>query len=288
MWKRAADGVPAGAAAWGPPWIERAWGLWARSLFIALCALAWPFAVCAPRALSRRLARGAAHLWLLGAFVPVRVDGLERLARARRPWVAVANHTSKLDGIVLAALLPPSFGFVAKAELAEAAWLRWPLERLGVLFVQPGGHGRDEPSALARAAERLRRGDSLLWFPEGRILDRPGLLPFHRGAFVAALEASACVVPIALRGTRSVLPDWQKRPRRGRIQVEVGAPIETRGMAEDAVPRLCEEARRFVASRCGEPDLCRKPAAAFGSTSAWAGGPRSLPAGCAVRDQSSA
>ena len=241
-------------------WVALAWGAWARALFFAVSALAWPFAVCAPRAAwARYVAHLGARVWFRGTRTPLRVHGLDRLRGTRRPWVAVANHASKLDAVALAAALPLSFAFVAKAELRETAWLRWPLQKLGMLFVQPRGAGQRGRSQVGRAVKRLRAGDSLFWFPEGGIEDRPGLAPFHRGAFVAALQASAPVVPIALRGTRSMLPDPRRLPRPGRIEIEIGMPIETRGAPEDAVDRLCQEARSFVATRCGEPDLGHEP-----------------------------
>ncbi|MEZ5963457.1 MAG: lysophospholipid acyltransferase family protein [Planctomycetota bacterium] len=186
----------------------------------------------------------------------------DHLHRLRLPCVFVANHTSKLDAIVLLAALPLRFAFVAKSELARSAFLRWPLHRLGTLFVDR--HPRhSNGSATAQAIARLRQGDSLFFFPEGTFGDVPGLLAFHRGAFVAAANAGADVVPIALRGTRDVLPDLRRLPRRGSLEVAVGAPIDP--TEPEASPRSPEQmaaaslrqARAFIARGCGEPDLAR-------------------------------
>jgi 1-acyl-sn-glycerol-3-phosphate acyltransferase len=54
----------------------------------------------------------------------------------------------------------------------------------------------------------LRGGASLLFFPEGTFDRSPGLLPFRLGAFKAAVEACLPVVPIAIRGTRDILPAY--------------------------------------------------------------------------------
>ena len=45
----------------------------------------------------------------------------------------------------------------------------------------------------------------------------PGLLPFRMGAFVIAAQAGVPVVPVTLRGTRSVLRDGQWLFRRARL-----------------------------------------------------------------------
>ncbi|MBK9129859.1 MAG: 1-acyl-sn-glycerol-3-phosphate acyltransferase [Phycisphaerales bacterium] len=234
-----------------------AWGWWARALFVAIALVAWPLIMLAP---SRRWARGVARwgawLWTRGARLPVNGEGLQQLAGVRQPCVLVANHASKLDAIVVLAALPLSFALVGKSELQRRAWLRWPLQRLGVLFVRRGGVKRG-PSDTERAIDRLRGGDNLFFFPEGTFGDGPGLLPFHHGAFVASVAAGAPVVPVAIRGTRAVLRDLGCLPRRGPVAIEVGAAIdaEAGGDPGQQADTLLARARAFIAARCGEPDL---------------------------------
>ncbi len=87
----------------------------------------------------------------------------------------------------------------------------------------------------------------------------PGLLPFHLGAFIAAVEADAPVVPVTLRGTRSVLRDESLFPRRGRIRVRVSAPLAAGADAGaspwDRAIGLRDAARAEMLRHCGEPDL---------------------------------
>ena len=110
--------------------------------------------------------------------------------------------------------------------------------------------------------ERLRNGDSLMIFPEGTLHRMPGLLPFHLGAFLAAAETGVAVVPVTLRGTRSILRGDSLFPRKGRIRVQVGEPLSpasARGDGEasdwDCAIRLREAARADMLRYFGEPDL---------------------------------
>jgi 1-acyl-sn-glycerol-3-phosphate acyltransferase len=95
-----------------------------------------------------------------------------------------------------------------------------------------------------------------LFFPEGTLYRMPGLRRFHLGAFVAAAQANMPVVPIALRGTRSVLRDIEWFPRRGAIEVSVGAALvpQPDGDRWHEALRLSESSRRFLLDHCGEPD----------------------------------
>jgi 1-acyl-sn-glycerol-3-phosphate acyltransferase len=112
-----------------------------------------------------------------------------------------------------------------------------------------GGHAAPELGA---------QGQSLAFFPEGTFTRVPGLLPFRLGAFVAAAQGRVPVLPIAIRGTRSVLRAGQWLPRRGVVMVTVGAPIEPPSDVPDsfaAAVRLRDAARAEIAHNCGEPEL---------------------------------
>ncbi len=77
------------------------------------------------------------------------------------------------------------------------------------------------------------------------------------GAFYVAAQAGAPVVPVAIRGTRSMLrgDDWF--PRRGAITVTVRPAIAPEGDDLAAAVRLRDAVRAEILSYCGEPDLQR-------------------------------
>jgi 1-acyl-sn-glycerol-3-phosphate acyltransferase len=106
--------------------------------------------------------------------------------------------------------------------------------------------GADEVEQL------LREGDRLVIFAEGTFGRRPGLLPFRLGAFRAAVDSGRPIVPIAVAGTRRVLPDGTWLFRHAPITVTVGAPVkpETGGWPE--MVRLRDAAVDHIARACGE------------------------------------
>jgi 1-acyl-sn-glycerol-3-phosphate acyltransferase len=86
----------------------------------------------------------------------------------------------------------------------------------------------------------------------------PGLLPFHMGAFIAAAEAGVPVVPVTIRGTRSLLRADSWFPRRGAVRVSVAAPILPVGSDWAAAVKLRDAARAALLARLREPDLARE------------------------------
>ncbi len=161
--------------------------------------------------------------------------------------IIVANHSSYLDGAVMAAVCPGSIAFVAKEELARQAVAGAFLRRLDAIFVRrtdPAGGVADAKAAL----EAARAGAPAVWFPEGTFSRMPGLLEFHVGAFLTAAQLGLPVVPVTIRGTRSILRAYSWLPRRGAISVHVGAPIAPTG--DDFEAALGSTAGRPRANTC--------------------------------------
>jgi 1-acyl-sn-glycerol-3-phosphate acyltransferase len=80
-------------------------------------------------------------------------------------------------------------------------------------------------------------------------------MPFRTGAFQVAAQAGIPVVPVALRGVRSVLRDGTWYPRRAPIAVTFGAPIHPEGKDWNATVALRDRVRVEILKYCGEPDL---------------------------------
>jgi 1-acyl-sn-glycerol-3-phosphate acyltransferase len=166
----------------------------------------------------------------------------------------VANHSSYLDGAVLCAAIPGELAFVAKRELAGQMIAGPFLRRLGTVFVERG----DLAAGVADTQTTLgalKQGERLVFFPEGTFTRMPGLLGFHLGAFVVAAQAGAPVIPITIKGTRSILRGDQWLPRRGQILVHIGRPLAPDGTDFSAAVRLRDAARAVILAQCGEPDL---------------------------------
>ena len=192
--------------------------------------------------------------------IPITARGLENLPPAGQPCVFVSNHASYLDGFVLVAALPRPFSFIAKAELATQFLPRLLLGRIGTEYVRR----LDTEDAVAdakRLVARAKAGRNLMYFPEGTLMRAPGLLPFRLGAFDAAVAAQVPVVPVAIRGTRSILRDQSWFPRRGAIAVTVEPQIDPAAVAAEAggdawkaALKLRDLARERILRHCGEPD----------------------------------
>jgi len=229
-----------------------AWALFALFGLVALVAV-----VILPRPLWRRSAvKALARGFVATSRVPVQVVGADHLP-ASGPITVVANHASYLDGIVLLAALPARCSFIAKRELTMYLVIRLLLSGIGTRYVERFDI-EESVEAEKELAALSAGGESLVFFAEGTLTRDPGLRPFHMGAFVAAARSATPLVPVTIRGTRSILRDGQWFPRRGVIQIVVSPVLRAGGHDWSAAVRLRDEARAAILANCGEPDLAAR------------------------------
>ena len=187
--------------------------------------------------------------------VRMRIEGLEKID-ANGIYVFVGNHRSLMDIPVLLAHIPLQFRFFAKKGLFLIPIMGTHLRRAGHLPVV-----KDDPRASLRsmsdAARMIReRGLSVLLFPEGG-RGTNHLQEFREGAAYVAIKAGVPVVPIALTGTREVLPMGSMQIMSGIVELRIGDPIPTANLTLKDRTAFTQLLRDKVAGLIG--DSASKP-----------------------------
>ncbi len=161
--------------------------------------------------------------------IHVEGEGLEKLAPDAH-YILTPNHLSYMDTPVLLSILPVNFRFMAKKGLFQIPFLGTHLQRAGHISV-PLEDPRASIRALTHAARIINeRKISVLIFPEGGRSENGELQEFKEGAAYTAIKSGIPVVPIALCGTRAILPMHSLHVRAGKVTVRVGDPIPTSGL----------------------------------------------------------
>src|SRR3989442_1638376 len=135
-----------------------------------------------------------------------------------------------MDIPIVRAALPFQFRFAAKKQLFRYPFLGWHLRRSGHVPID-----RENPHAavksLREAADTIRHGTPVVIFPEGGTSRDGDIKPFKGGGFMLASKSDAQVVPITIRGSRAALMPKTYHVRGGNVDVIVGRPISSQGLA---------------------------------------------------------
>ena len=234
--------------------LEWIYAAYAWALFGSLTPLIWSLAVALPQLSWRwRAIRAGAKVLTFLSGTKIETTGVENLP-PESSCILVSNHASYVDTIILAAALPTHYRFIVKAELRSNIFARLFLQRIDAEFVerfdqQQGLADAQRLEALASTSHR-----PLFFFPEGTFTDAPGLLPFRMGAFTVATKAGLPVIPIAIKGSRSLLQGSRWFPRHSAVAVHVGEKIDPSGSDWEAAITLRDNSRKAILNHCGEPD----------------------------------
>lgn len=172
----------------------------------------------------------------------LRVEGLKNLPEGGQ-FVLTPHHTSYLDPFAIAAAL----GY---RRLRRTYWggrtgalLANPLNRFVSRLAQavPVGPHRAGVSSLAFGAAVLKRGNNLVWFPEGTRSRTGELQQFRPGVGLLLKHFRVPVVPVFICGTGEAMPRGQALPRFAKITVTFGTPLDPGDLEEQGKGEAPEE-----------------------------------------------
>ncbi len=161
------------------------------------------------------------------------------------PYVFMANHASSLDIWAVFVAIPRRIRLIAKKQLARIplfGWVMWA----GRFILIDRQNGVAARRSIDEAGRRIHDGDSVLLFPEGTRTRDGTLGPFKKGGFHLAIKAGVPIVPVALRGTRELMPAGSLLLRSGTMTVIIGEPIATQGLSDEERTTLNERVRSAV------------------------------------------
>lgn len=188
------------------------------------------------------------RLWarsLVGAAgIDLRLEGGEKMDPAQR-YVLVSNHYSYFDIPCIFAAVPQPSRFMAKVSLFRIPIFGWAIGRAGFIPIDRKNR-RTAVKSFDLAAERIRRGNTIVVFPEeGRSRNRE-MRPFQRGAFLLAIKTGLPILPIAIDGTYDVYRVGAKRINAAPVTIRIGDQIPTAGASVREKERLATESRAQI------------------------------------------
>ena len=187
--------------------------------------------------------RGWAQALVANARAELVIEGLDQVPRDRA-CVVMSNHASHVDIPILFSFWPTRLRMVAKAELFKVPIWGRAMRQAGFVPVTRAGNRAEAEAAMAQAAEAVKQGTSIWIAPEGTRSKDGTLGKFKKGGFLLARASGAPIVPIALSGTRALLPKGKTAVNPDcKVRVIVGAPIAVEGRT---LEELMADVRRFL------------------------------------------
>ncbi len=172
------------------------------------------------------------------------MEGIENI-KGEGPYIFMSNHQGSYDIFALLGHLPFQFRWLAKKELFSIPFFGWTMAAAGYISIDREGT-RETVDAMNEAAQKIRDGMSVVIFPEGSRSPDGTIQPFKKGGFTLAIKSKVPIVPIAIAGSREIMPKDKLTAMPGEIRMRMGHPIETRNYVLKDRKSLIENVREAI------------------------------------------
>ncbi len=184
------------------------------------------------------------------ADVDLTVEGLHHVPRDRA-CVYMSNHQSHLDIPILYSVFPGTLRMVAKAELFKVPVWGRAMRAAGFVRVTRSGDRAEAVAAMRECGEAIARGVNVWIAPEGTRSIDGKIAKFKKGGFILARDSGADIIPVAIDGSRDILPKNTRIFQRGaRVKVTFGPTIRVAGRELNDVAAAT---RAFIVAHVTEP-----------------------------------
>ncbi|MBE6065868.1 lysophospholipid acyltransferase family protein [Clostridium cochlearium] len=176
--------------------------------------------------------------------IDLEVQGLENLPKEN--CLYVANHQSLFDIPVLLAGIRRPMGFIAKKEIKKIKIISDWMEMINCVFIDRENI-RESVKAINKGIDNLKKGHSMVIFPEGTRNKQGEIGEFKQGSMKLALKSGVPVVPVAIDGTYKLREgNKNKKIRPGKVRLIIKEPIYLDKLDKEYKNKLANNIREII------------------------------------------
>jgi len=183
--------------------------------------------------------------------VKTTVVGLERLD-LKKTYVFMPNHASFLDILLVFACVPHNFRMIVKEEVFSIPFLGLAVRSSGQIPLN-----RDNPRkglrSIKSAADLLRKGISIVVFPEGTRTPDGSVREFKTTLFVLPIRTQTPVVPVLIEGSYQALRRGRVLLNRCPMKLTFLEPVPADSLSDKDRASYAEKVRRILIAPAQEP-----------------------------------
>jgi 1-acyl-sn-glycerol-3-phosphate acyltransferase len=202
-----------------------------------------------------------ANIWakilLLICNTNVKIISEENLLRGK-PQIFMANHQSDFDILISLAYIPVQFRWIAKKELFAIPVFGAAMRSAGYIEIDRSNLEKAMHS-IDEAALSIRRGKSIMTFPEGTRSSDGEIKAFKQGAFHLAIKSGVPIVPVSIIGSGRIMPKRSLRIKPGQIKLVIGQPVEVINFDSEKRQELIQKVRNEIIKNYNEWQEADRP-----------------------------
>jgi len=164
------------------------------------------------------------------------------------PVLFMSNHQGNFDIAIFMASIEKNTGFVAKIEMTKAIIVRGWMKYIHCVFMDRSDI-KQSLKIILEGIEVLKKGHSLVVFPEGTRSQCDEMRKFKHGSFKLATKSGVPIVPVTLDGSYKIMEAHGGTITPARVEVYVHDPIPTKGLTKEEINNLPDRVMKVIASK---------------------------------------
>jgi 1-acyl-sn-glycerol-3-phosphate acyltransferase len=175
----------------------------------------------------------------------VKVIGAENVP-LDRTVLFVSNHQGNFDIPILLGCINKPKAFVAKIEILKMPLIRSWMKQMNCVFLDRSNL-RQSLRVMNDATEYLKKGYSMVIFPEGTRSKGKTMGEFKAGSLRIAIKANVPIVPVTINGSYKLMEENGFVIKSAEVEVVISKPIETAGLSKEETNELHEKVLSVIA-----------------------------------------
>ncbi|AHM55589.1 1-acyl-sn-glycerol-3-phosphate acyltransferase PlsC [Peptoclostridium acidaminophilum DSM 3953] len=180
----------------------------------------------------------------------VSVQGQENIP-SERAVVFVSNHQSNFDIPILLGCIDKPKAFIAKIELKKLPVISSWMEKMGCIFMDRND-ARQSLKSISSGSENVKKGYSMVIFPEGTRSEDGKLREFKPGSLKLATKAKAPIVPVTIIGSKDIMLKGKLSVYPSDVRIVISKPIYTDELSKEDEKNLGDIVRGEILKNLGQ------------------------------------
>lgn len=174
----------------------------------------------------------------------VKVVGEENIPKGS--CVFVGNHQANYDILAMIAYINKPIGFIAKKELEKLIGVNYWMKQIHCVFMDRDDP-RDSVRSILEGVDNLKKGYSMVIYPEGTRSKGPVMQEFKKGAMKLATKAGVPIVPVTINGTYEIFEAQKgKRVKASNVEIVLSRPIDTKELTKEEQNNLSDNIKDII------------------------------------------
>lgn len=193
-----------------------------------------------------------ANTLLKAAGVKVTVHGLENIPKDTNV-LYIGNHQGNFDIPIYMSQIPGLKGFVSKIEVKKIPGVRTWMEYMYCVFMDRSSL-RKAAEAIIEGVKILKKGHSLVIFPEGTRSRGDKMGELKAGSFKLAIKSKVPIVPVTMNGSYKIMEDSKKKwiIKPAHVDLYIHPAIETANLTREEQATLHTRVYKTIKSKLPE------------------------------------